>query len=293
MFTNGGVSKAQAEVKKFLAARLDFEDREEKARDELASLERLLPGMALELMLHPGDQPVDQIQQRRHVRIGELKTELENLVITRPQLLKRLEDALRSANVAKAGELRKLAAKVEKEFQAHRSESERLLGLIQAHEGVRFIPDRVALSYQPYTLGGQKATSAGESSAPLNTKSDEFAWQIQKLLTEAAAIENRLVNAGGVAQAENLEGLLAAVAAVEDIAPTERAVRSWYAEAVISGENEYQRELLNFPGDTFERVEAVTLQWGPNAVLMDGSRVAFSRKVVWKKVPAIMSSSFR
>lgn len=291
LFGNG-VDKATAEVRKLRDARVSFEEKELAAREEAASIERLSQSGALESLLDPGNDAMAGLMSQRRKRSAVLNDELTSLALARPQVLKRLEEALRAVNVARANDLRKQAEKLQRELSTHQAESDRLRLLLETHEECGFIPDFTRATVQPTSNRGEGVMEESFR-IPHQTKGQTLFNRIAGLEAEAKAIEARMVNAGGaVVDKPTLEELLQAVAGIEDIAPSERTIRAWAVTAFADAEREWKKLATNFPGEVLERDLSITLQWGPNGAIVDGSNVIFRRRVAWKRVPGIMSSSF-
>ena len=297
LFTNGS-AKAQAEVKKLLAARLDFEDREEKARLELAALRESLPGIALADAMgeEPATGPAGLDGKRSAMsarnRVFKLEQEINTFGAAMLALCSKLEEALRACNTAKAGEIRKQADKLRRELSTHQAESDRLLSLLHDHEGVDFVPATRILPLQGNagikgsTTGGTKVVEDLAVVPEGTSKSEALTDQIAKLEAEAKKLETRQVNVGGaIVGKATLEEVLADIAAVDDIVPTERAVRTWYAAAFAEAEAAWTKHIaVNFPREKVESECSITVQWSKDAVLAAGSAVVFRQRVAWQRV---------
>lgn len=262
LFKNG-LEKASAELARLREARVQLDERAEKARAELLQLRSQLPTVELAVMLEPSSK---SLATNGRARLRELEDELETCKSIQPALIDKLRDAMRAVNVAKAEDVRKRAVALEKQLSAHKAKSDELRLALEAHEGCAFSPEVKQVANDSGERGWQYAVST----------SMRLANQIAALHSEAVAIENKKL-AGGGAGVETLDELLQAVATDPDtIPPLPSAIRVWFAGAFAEAEADFRRgdygsdfpSLASFPVE-----QSISLSWDENGVILPGSAV--------------------
>jgi hypothetical protein len=128
------------QIKKLRELRVTLDDREERAREQLASLRK-----------ESGDRELEAIAAGAATvsiqpRVVELQNEVEAVAIARASLMKKLRDAIKRLNKERGDELRARAKKLEKTLAKHNAETERLRLQLEQHEGCAFIPDPFPIS---------------------------------------------------------------------------------------------------------------------------------------------------
>jgi len=234
---NSAVEKTREELQRLQATRVSLEDREQKARAELAKLRAGLGESELDALLNGGDATAT----RR--KLSELEIELEAVSGAQAALIGRIESVLKRLNRERAGELREQAAKLQKALDKHNEEAGRLLGKLQEHEGCPYSP--LADSEEAIRgiiLSTRGTVAANPHVAPVAVpKSRRLRGEIEALLRQADAIEKRPVNRGGAVSSPDLDGLLAIARNPEAIDPTEAEIRAWFAETSARAAEAWER----------------------------------------------------
>ena len=237
MFNATAVEKTREELQRLQTTRVSLEDREQKARAELARLRAGLGEAELSAILDGADPSTT----RR--KLSELEIELEAMSGAQAALIGRIESVLKRLNAEKAGELREQAAKLRKALDKHNEEAGRLLAKLQEHQECLFIPLAESESAIAGIIGGTAGRVVVASPGlPIPwPKSIRLKQEIEALLAQATAIEKRPVNRGGAISSPDLDGLLAIARNPEAIGPTEAEIRAWFAETSASAAAAWER----------------------------------------------------
>jgi hypothetical protein len=270
-----GVEQAVADVRKLFAARVQLEERREKASDEIELLRRAAPAFDLSSILNGNDGAAKSLATTRRAKVRELEDELESLAGVQRPLLEKLEQAMRAVQAAKAEEARKKAEGFRKSLDAHNTKVRELQLTLELLEECPFAPKIWQVAADSGERGWQFAIA----------KSARLQNELDAMVAEADAIASKPVNIGGAAESESIEGLLAAIEQAEatTIPPTRRAVENWYLNALAVAEHEWQRTVQDEfdPRVQLNRSMSISLCWGPNGEIRESdSRVRINLQSV-------------
>jgi hypothetical protein len=164
--------------------------------------------------------------------------------------------------------MRGQAAKLQEALGKHIAKADELRTALEEHEQASYLPDLRPRGDRGINAAGGEVP-LGPQQPPRWPKSMRLAEEIRLMLSRAAALDSRPVNAGGSISGSDLDELLASIPA-DSIAPTEAAIRAWFASATARAEAEWERYCC----EDFARGEAPAahtiayqLVWGPGGVI--------------------------
>ena len=276
LFGNG-IDKATAEVRRLKEARVTLLTREQKAKDELERLRAEIPGLALADILGEGPEGRDAPGGAGRLpgttpsynRILALDLELKTCHDALPALLGRLEGAMRALQLAKAEEVRKQGARLQKSLDDHRVKVLDLKLKLEQLENCRYAPEVRQVASDAGVPGLQFAIST----------TMRLEHELAELERKAVATEQIAVNVGGSIDASSLEELLRAIDQADDttIAPTRGEVEAWYQEALARADAEWsgtgrrrgdpEPVTAELPGFEKYRTLSISLLWLKEGVI--------------------------
>jgi hypothetical protein len=219
--------KAQAELNRLREARNRLESELQSDTDRVSSLRAGLGGAELAALLEGGDTA----ELRRE--IVDLDTKIAGRMGARLPLIAKLHEAIKDVAAARARAIRKEAARLKSEFDAHARKTGELLSALEQHAGIKFV-----MSFQPAVVPGA-AFIPGELPRPV-PKAAIMSAEIQRLLQEAVRIEDqaRYACEGGRVTGSSLDELLAATADAA-ASPVRTVIERWVSEATARTEAEW------------------------------------------------------
>jgi len=217
------------ELAKLSEQRTQLEKKAAAAVEEFAGLRSVSADERLDAFLSGAE-----LGENR-TRIAALEGQLEDLNAAKRALMGRIRTAMLAGAHEKAEKKRADAKKIQSELDKHQARTDELLAQLKAHDAVEYGP-KGAIGLMP--VPGQLLP------VPLTvrSRSAELAAQIATLNAAADAIEAEAAQSvkGGRAVGESLEELLLG-ATQHPLAPSEREIRAWFAEASARADCDWAR----------------------------------------------------
>jgi hypothetical protein len=226
------IEKARSEIAKLQQARERLQTQRATAEAEIAALRLQLPDAELaEVLSETTEGGVTPQQIRERIRQGTESVAVADRA--EGPLLARLQQAHADLAEAQAREVDKRGDKVEKQLADHCAKVNALLTqLTELEEGGTFLSTashtRQVLSLSVMSGGGKTLPpdNLGTVTIP---KSERIAQELQGLRQQAAAIRSQRLVTKGRISGYSLEELLDKLRTPNTLAPSESAIRSWFA----------------------------------------------------------------
>lgn len=227
----GEIDRSALELKRTREQLARVDEKLLAAERELATLRASLPTAEL-TEISGGDSAAPM-----RARISDLQLHVSGLTAGRQTARQQIVEAIKERLRARAGVIRREATKVQRELDKHVAERGRLLAALVAHEGCPYVADLTPAGREEVIIGARHVVVVNGTPPP--ARSVQLQAQIDRLLNEARAIEQRRISLGGQINGGNLEELLKAAHAEELVPPGDSVIRAWYETAFAQLEQEW------------------------------------------------------